>query len=186
MGISRVKDEYKEKLKEELKKEREEKEKLKKLLVKEKKKVIIRLADADLDGNKRLRWALLGIKGISFAMSKAICVAGGFDPNVRLKELSEEDLKKLEDIIRNPGKYGIPPFLFNRRRDPETGENIHLTGEDVKIRMNLDIQREIELGTYRGWRHKLGLPVRGQKTRSHFRKGRTVGVVRKKAQKGGK
>jgi len=177
MGVSRVKDVDRKEERKEMKKSLKET-----LLKKEKERArtIIRLVDADLDGEKPLRRALMGIKGISFAMSKAICAAGNFDPNRKLKELSEEELKKLEEIIRNPVKHGIPPFLVNRRKDPETGEDLHLVGEEVKIRMNFDIQKMIELKTYRGWRHKLGLPVRGQKTRSHFRKGRTVGVVKKK------
>jgi len=82
--------------------------------------------------------------------------------------------------LKNPQKYGIPSFVYNRRRDPESGVDRHLVGPDVKIMESFDIKREIELKTYKGFRHMQGLPVRGQKTRSHFRKGRTVGVLRGK------
>jgi len=148
---------------------------------------IIRLLNTDLDGEKYVINAIRKIKGIGFNMSKAIVEAAKIDPHKKLGELSEDELKKLEDVIKNPKNYGIPTYFLNRRKDPETGEDYHLIGEDVHIRMRRDIQKMIELGTYRGWRHKLGQPVRGQKTRSHFRSGRTVGVIRKKelAKRGG-
>ncbi len=147
-------------------------------------KKIVRLVNTDLDGTKPVIRAIMGIKGISFTMSKAIVYALGIDPNKKLGEFSERELEKLEDAIKNPKKYGIPSYLLNRRRDPETGEDYHLTGEDVHIRMKMDIKKMIELRTYRGWRHKLGQPVRGQKTRSHFRtRGRTVGVKKPKVSK---
>ncbi|OYT41924.1 MAG: 30S ribosomal protein S13 [Candidatus Aenigmarchaeota archaeon ex4484_224] len=143
-------------------------------------KTVIRLIDTDLDGTLPVIRAIRAIKGIGFTMSKAIVYAAKLNPNKKLMELSEEELKRLEDCILNPKKYRIPSYLLNRRRDPFEGKDYHLVGQDVEIKMKEDIKREIALGTYRGWRHKLGQPVRGQKTRSHFRTGRTVGVVRKK------
>ncbi|MCD6371898.1 MAG: 30S ribosomal protein S13 [Candidatus Aenigmarchaeota archaeon] len=142
---------------------------------------IVRVVNTDLDGEKPIIRAIRNIKGISFTMSKAIVYALGLDPNRKIGDLSEEEIEKLEDAIKNPKKYGIPPYLLNRRRDPETGEDYHISGEEVHIRMKMDIKKMIELRTYRGWRHKLGQPVRGQKTRSHFRSsGRTVGVKKPK------
>jgi len=67
----------------------------------------------------------------------------------------------------------------NRRKDLESGTDIHLSGQDVDIGRRFDIQRLVDAKTYKGVRHMLGLPVRGQRTRSSFRKGRVVGVVRK-------
>jgi len=141
---------------------------------------IVRVLNTDLNGNKRLAYALKGIKGISYTTARAVCIAAGYDPNIKLKTLTEQDIEHLEKVIRNPGDYGIPSYLFNRRKDLETGKDMHLTGSDLEIRRKLDIERYINLKTYRGWRHMLGQPVRGQRTRSHFReKGRVVGVVRK-------
>jgi small subunit ribosomal protein S13 len=94
--------------------------------------------------------------------------------------LSQEEIEKIEDCLKNPAKYNIPSFLFNRRRDPESGLDMHLVGPDVDIFRSMDIKREIELKTYKGFRHMYGQPVRGQRTRSHFRHGRTVGVLRGK------
>lgn len=147
-------------------------------------KAVVRLIDTDIDGTLPIRRAIWKIRGISFSYGNAVCKVfkevTGIDREFPIGNLSEEQLQILEDIIRNPQKYDIPSWLYNRRRDPYDGKDYHVVGDDVKIKMQFDIKREIELGTYRGWRHKLGQPVRGQRTRSHFRKGQTVGVVRQK------
>lgn len=142
-------------------------------------RAIVRVAGTDLDGEKPLKNVLMGIKGISHAMSKAICEAGSFDPNSKLGSLNEEEMARLESIIKEPAKFGIPIWSLNRRREPETGADLHLTGDDLIIARKFDVQKMVDLKTYRGMRHMLGLPVRGQRTRSSFRKGRVVGVVKK-------
>lgn len=142
-------------------------------------KLVVRVAGTDLDGEKKLINALKKIKGISHAMSKAICTVSGFDPNTKLGSLSETDLAKLEEIIKDPIKFGVPPYLVNRRKDPETGKDLHLVSSDLDIAKKFDIKKMIDIKSYKGVRHMYGLPVRGQRTRSSFRKGRVVGVMRK-------
>jgi len=181
MGISRVKDEA-EKKKEEVEKKKEKPKEVVKGLKKTEKKVegIVRILNTDLDANKNLLYGLTGIKGVSYTFSKAVIAALGLDAYKKLGSLTPEEIEKIEDCLKNPAKYNIPPFLFNRRRDPETGLDIHLVGPDVDIARSFDIKREIALKTYKGFRHMYGQPVRGQRTRSHFRHGRTVGVLRGK------
>jgi len=174
----RVKDEEKEKLKE-LKKEEKRKVKVEKK--EQEVRQIVRVIGTDLDGTKSLRMSLTKIKGISHSMSHSIINAVGFNPQMKLGDLSEEQLQKIEDAIKNPINYGIPVWSFNRRHDLATGADLHLSGSDVDITRKFDIQRMIDLKTYKGIRHMLGLPVRGQRTRSKFRGGRTIGVVRKEA-----
>lgn len=174
MGVTRVKVEGEEKKKE---KKKEEKIKIPRV---ERKKTIVRIAGTDLDGEKQAWIALKGIKGIGFTMSKAICKAAGIDPRIKLKELDEKQIEKLEEVIKDPAKFDIPSFLFNRRKDWETGKDLHLTSSELEIQTKFDIQRMIDIKSYKGIRHMLGLPVRGQRTRSSFRKGRTVGVIRRK------
>jgi small subunit ribosomal protein S13 len=175
MGVTKVKAE-------EEKVEKPKKEKVEKKVVGKKEvKVVVRVMNTDLDGEKPLKNALLGIKGISHAMSKAVCLAAGFDPNIKLGSLTENEIAKLEAVIKEPKKYGIPAWMLNRRKEPETGADFHLVGADLEIARKFDIQKMIELKTYKGFRHMLGLPVRGQRTRSSFRKGRVVGVVKKAA-----
>ncbi len=141
-------------------------------------KNIIRVAETNLDGTKPIRIALRKIKGISFMMSNAIAKKFG-DPNKKLGELNDEEIKKLESIITEPQKYGLPSWLFNRRREPKTGENIHLVASSLQFAHEMDINELKRKKCYRGIRHILGLPVRGQRTRSSFRKGKTIGVSRK-------
>jgi small subunit ribosomal protein S13 len=176
MGVTRVR------LPEEVEKPKEKKvAKPVKVKKPEKKELraIVRVAGTDLDGEKPLIRALRGIKGISYSMSKAISNVSGFDQNIKLGSLKEEDVQKLEEIIKNPVKFGVPAWMVNRRKDIETGQDLHLTGTDLDITKKFDIQRMIDLKTWKGFRHMLGQPVRGQRTRSSFRGGRVVGVIRK-------
>ncbi|HKZ45668.1 MAG TPA: 30S ribosomal protein S13 [archaeon] len=174
MGSTRVK------AKEEKHEEKKEKPKpAKPRLEKKEIKILVRVLNTDLDGEKSLIRTLKSIKGISHTMSRAICLVSGFDPNTKLGSLKEEDIHKIEEIIREPIKYGIPVFLVNRRKDIETGKDLHLSSVDMETGRRFDIQRMVDMKSYKGVRHMLGLPVRGQRTRSSFRKGRVVGVVRK-------
>ncbi len=141
---------------------------------------IIRVAGTDLDGGKPLIRALRKIKGLGFITTSEICRIAKIDPYTKLGELNESQMTSLEGIIKNPTKYGMVDYLINRRRDPDTGGNVHLTASDLDVAKKFDIQKYINLKTYRGWRHMQGQPVRGQRTRSTFRnKGRTVGVIKK-------
>ena len=141
-------------------------------------KVIIRVANTDLDGNKDIYNALRKIKGVSFMLSNVICNSLDIDRQKKAGTLSEKEIKEIENLISNPKK--IPSWLLNRRKDYETGDDLHLIGSKLKLRKEFDIKRLKKIKSYRGMRHAYGLPVRGQKTRSHFRKGRSVGVQKKK------
>lgn len=144
--------------------------------------LIIRVAGTDLDGEKAVGRALRKIKGIGVVTSKAICVAAKISPSTKLGALSEADIANLENVIKDPVNFGMPSFIVNRRKDPATGIDTHLTSSDLDIAKRFDVQRYINLRTYRGWRHMLGQPVRGQRTRSTFRTtGMAVGVLKKAA-----
>jgi small subunit ribosomal protein S13 len=141
---------------------------------------LVRISGTDLDGDKALGIAMLGINGLSWSLINAVCIVGNFDPKMKLKDMDDGMISRVEEIIKEPLKFGIPSYLANRRRDVETGEDMHLIGSDLEVANRFDVQRYIDLKTYRGWRHILGQPVRGQRTRSKFRqKGRVVGVVKK-------
>ena len=139
---------------------------------------IIRLGETNLDGNRKLKSAILGVKGVSFSLSKAISQISGLGEK-KVGDLSEEQLKKIEDMINHPEKYQIPSWLYNRRKDPETGGDRHLSVSQLELIKKLDIGREKKIRSYRGTRHIQELPVRGQRTRGSFRKGSVVGVSRK-------
>jgi len=143
-------------------------------------KDIIRMLDTDIKGSIPVVEGLTRIKGIGPTLSRAIIKKAGIPLDKKVGFLTEEELSKIEEIIKNV-KDIFPPYLLNRRFDRYTGKDHHLIGSDVKFVMERDIEFEKRLNTWRGLRHKLGLKVRGQRTRTTGRKkGATVGVRRKK------
>lgn len=145
---------------------------------------IVRVAETDLDGSKTVAIGIRKIKGIGFMLANAISqICPLADKNVG--DLSDSEIKELEDLILNIEKANIPKWLLNRRRDPVTGEDKHLAVSSLQLRKNMDINKMKKLKTYKGVRHSLGLPVRGQRTRGAFRKGKAVGVKRVKQPPGG-
>ncbi len=144
---------------------------------------IVRIAGRDINGNFKITKALMQVKGIGATMASAISNIAkskfGIDPSTRIGSLSEEKIAELESIMKNPLKFGIPEYLLNRRKDRETGENMHLIGSDLTVRVRQDIDYDIKIQTWRGFRHQYGQKVRGQRTRSTGRTGATVGVTKK-------
>lgn len=146
-------------------------------------KGIVRLAGRDLKGEVPLDRALARIKGIGERMASMLSRAAyselGLPNDAVIGELSDEQMRKLEEMMANPQKHGIPLWMLNRRRDIETGSDKHLIGTDLTFTVKQDIEREKETGTWIGYRHNYGQKVRGQHTRTTGRKGMTVGVIRK-------
>jgi small subunit ribosomal protein S13 len=151
---------------------------------------IIRVAGKDVDGTKRVEESIQGIKGLGQRISGMIAVQfrkeTGLSKDKKLGEFTAEEVKKLEEIILNPGKHNLPEWSLNRQKDYETGEDKHLIMNDLAFSLRNDIQRMAEMKSYKGLRHMWGLPVRGQKTRStHRGKGGTVSVTKKEEGKKG-
>ncbi|MEM3754499.1 MAG: 30S ribosomal protein S13, partial [Candidatus Bathyarchaeia archaeon] len=113
------------------------------------------------------------------AMATSIAQVANLDPSIRIGDLSDEDVEKIESIIKDPLKHGIPARLVNRRKDLETGKDFHLIGPDLALRIKSDIDLMKEIRSWKGIRHMYGLKVRGQRTRTTGRTGKTVGVRRK-------
>ena len=124
-----------------------------------------RIAGVDLPLNKRVQVGLTYIYGIGRTRSGSILEQAGVDRNVRVKDLSEDDVRKIRQIITDEGKVE----------------------GDLRKDVGLDIKRLMEINCYRGMRHRRGLPVRGQRTHTNARtrKGPRKGAVagKKKATK---
>jgi len=142
---------------------------------------IIRIAGTDLDGTLKLTHALSKINGVGITLANAITKKANINPNLRIGYITETDKTKIEDIITNPTKHGIPPHMLNRQKDQETGQNLHLTGADLKLQTKTDIEEMKNLKSWRGFRHAYSLRVRGQHTRTTGRKGKAMGVKKKEA-----
>ncbi len=142
-------------------------------------KGIVRIANFDIFGDKKIYNGLMKIKGINFMFSNAICNYLDLDKDRKIGTLNEDEIKKIQNLIENPDKF--PAWILNRRKDYETGKDLHLTGSNLTLSKDFDIKRLKKIKSYRGLRHAIGQPVRGQRTRSHFRTGTSVGVQRKAA-----
>ncbi|SRR5579871_1005995 len=122
-----------------------------------------RIAGIDLPKEKRIETALTYIYGIGLALSKRVLSKAGVNPSVRVKNLKDDEIARIQNTINT--------------------ENLKVEG-DLRREISMNIKRLIDIGTYRGSRHRKGLPVRGQrtKTNSRTRKGprKTVGSGRKK------
>src|SRR3989344_2028436 len=145
-------------------------------------KHLVRIASTDLDGAKPVYYALTQIKGINFRLSEAICKVAGVDRVATIGKLPDAQVKKLDEAVKHPAKAGIPVWMLNRKRDPESGQDRHLLVAELDFEKDNDIKRMKMIRSYRGLRHMFGYPVRVQRTRSNFRKnkGKVMGVKRAK------
>ena len=119
-----------------------------------------RIAGVELPTQKRVEIGLTYIYGIGRTTSNQILAKTGIDPDVRCKDLTEDDVSKLRDEI----------------------ENSHKVEGALRSEVALDIKRMVEIGCYRGVRHRKGLPVRGQRTKTNARtrKGKAKTIANKK------
>jgi len=119
-----------------------------------------RIAGVDIPNNKRIEIGLTYIYGIGLTASKQILAKTGVNPDVRGKDLTEDDVAKLRDEI----------------------ENAYTVEGDLRREVAMDIKRMVEIGCYRGIRHRKGLPVRGQRTKTNARtrKGPVKTIANKK------
>jgi small subunit ribosomal protein S13 len=143
---------------------------------------IIRILSTDIEGKMKVYPSLTKIKGVSWSFSNAVCKTLNIDKNRKIGSLKDEEIKKISEFIKNAQ---LPKHLLNRRKDLMTGENKHLVGSDLELQKEFDIKRLKKIRSYKGIRHGAGLPVRGQKTRTHFRRHRkkSSGIKRKSKKK---
>lgn len=119
-----------------------------------------RIAGVDLPREKRVEIGLTYIFGIGRSLASEILVKTGISPDVRVKDLTEDETAKLREVIES---------------------DYHVEG-DLRREVALNIKRLVEIGSYRGLRHRKGLPVRGQrsKTNARTRKGPKKTIANKK------
>ena len=142
---------------------------------------IVRIAGKDIPGTKKTIIGISQIKGMGYNFAKAILDVLKINPNSNVGFLTESQVVEIEKAMKNPASVNIPPWFLNRRKDMDTGNNLHLITSDIDFNVRNDIEREKNMNGWRGFRHTYGLKVRGQRTRTTGRKGGAVGV-----RKGGK
>ncbi len=144
-------------------------------------KYIVRLFGQDVDGTMKVPYALAMVKGIGYNTARAIVRQLAIDKDKRLGELSDSELKKIEEALSDKTIKGLPSWMLNRRKDYDSGLDLHLVTSELIFYARNDIEREKKVKSWRGVRHALGLKVRGQRTRTTGRSGATIGVKRTKA-----
>ena len=138
---------------------------------------LVRILAKDIEGRMKIYVGLTKIKGVSWSVSNATCKMLNLDKEKKIGSLTEKEIEQISEFIRNPK---TPSFLKNQKSNFETGKDSHLTGSDLELKTEFDIKRLKKIKAYRGLRHLAGLPTKGQRTRSHFRKNRRKGSGIKK------
>ena len=142
----------------------------------------VRIANTDLGGNKGIAIAMRKIKGVNFMFSNMVCNLAGVDKTAKTGYLNDEQVKKIDDVLNNPLKYNAPSWMLNRRKNYEDGKDYHLVTGNLSFAEENDIKRMKKIRSYGGIRHGKGLPVRGQRTKSNFRRNKgkaSLGVAKK-------
>ena len=142
---------------------------------------VVRILSKDIEGSMQLYPGLTQIKGVSWTLSNATCQILGMDKQKKIGALTEEEIEKVSKFLKNPE---VPEYVLNRRGDFESGEDKHLIGVDLELTNEFDVKRHKKIKNYRGLRHMVGLPLRGQRTKSNFRRNRKKGAgIKKKGDK---
>jgi len=151
--------------------------------IEESNEILIRIAGQDILGSRNVYAGLTRIKGVGWVISGILCKNLKLKRNMRFFELDKPTIQKIEDELK---EIKAPDFVKNRRADFDSGETQHLTSIKLDMKKEFDIKRLKKIQSYRGMRHALKLPVRGQRTRSNFRRsGIAVGVKKPKIGKKG-
>jgi small subunit ribosomal protein S13 len=144
-------------------------------------KHIVRIANVDIPGEKHVKIALTKIKGVGTILADVFCKLANIDRQKKAGYLTPEEIVELNKVVNDPLSNGLPLWMINRKNDYETGEDKHLLTGTLNFVQDNDLKRLKKIKTLRGIRHQRKLPVRGQRTRSNFRKGKgkVVGVKKK-------
>lgn len=141
---------------------------------------ILRLLNTNVDGKRKIMYALTEIKGIGRRFSNIVCKKADVDLNKRAGELNSDELERIVTIMQNPAQYKIPTYFLNRQKDIIDGKNSQILSNAVDSKLRDDLERLKKIRAHRGLRHFWGLRVRGQHTKTTGRRGKTVGVSKKR------
>src|SRR5207245_9479703 len=102
-------------------------------------RLILRVLGADVDGTKKVPFGLSRIRGVGPNFAQAVVKVARISPEAGIGSLSEAEIARLEEVIKDPAKHGIRSRLFNSRKDIESGRDMHLVGQDVVLRTQANI-----------------------------------------------
>ncbi|OQR75952.1 40S ribosomal protein S18-like [Tropilaelaps mercedesae] len=150
------------------------------LVVPEKFQHILRVLNTNIDGQTKVMYALTSIKGVGRRFANIVCKKADIDLNKRAGELTEHEVNAIITILNNPRQFKIADWFLNRQKDIIDGKFSQVVSNNLDSKLREDLERLKKIRAHRGLRHYWGLRVRGQHTKTTGRRGRTVGVSKKK------
>jgi len=139
----------------------------------------VRVSNTDLDGTKQVQISLTGIKGVGLHTALILARKAAVNTHALMGKLSNEEVDRIRTVV-DEYVEAAPTWMMNRPKDLYTGKARHITGVDVALTREEDLNIMKKMRCYRGIRHETGQKVRGQRTKSTGRTGTTVGVSKKK------
>ncbi|CAM0905478.1 unnamed protein product [Alopecurus aequalis] len=141
---------------------------------------ILRLLNTNVDGKQKIMFALTAIKGIGRRYSNIVCKKADVDMNKRAGELTTEELERVMNVVQNPRSFKVPDWFLNRKKDIKDGRFSQVLSNNLDMKLRDDLERLKKIRNHRGLRHYWGVRVRGQHTKTTGRRGKTVGVSKKR------
>ncbi|CAN6213248.1 unnamed protein product, partial [Urochloa humidicola] len=141
---------------------------------------ILRLLNTNVDGKQKIMFPLTSIKGVGRRFSNIVCKKADIDMNKRAGELTPEELERLMTVVANPRQFKVPDWFLNRKKDYKDGRFSQVVSNALDMKLRDDLERLKKIRNHRGLRHYWGLRVRGQHTKTTGRRGKTVGVSKKR------
>ena len=130
---------------------------------------ILRIMGTDVQGTLKTVYAVAQVKGLSAALANAVLKKAGVNPDLRVGFITESDISKIEDVIKDPVKYGIPSWMFNRRKDADSGKDQHVLSAELALKIKTDIDGAKEIRSWRGYRHAYSLQSTWSKNKNHWK-----------------
>ncbi|XP_021748256.1 40S ribosomal protein S18-like [Chenopodium quinoa] len=141
---------------------------------------ILRLLNTNVDGKQKIMFAMTSIKGIGRRYANICCKKADIDMNKRAGELTTTELDNLMTVVANPRQFKVPDWFLNRQKDYKDGRYSQVVSNQLDMKLRDDLERLKKIRNHRGLRHYWGLRVRGQHTKTTGRRGKTVGVSKKR------
>merc|ERR1711964_25507 len=141
---------------------------------------ILRIQNTNIDGNIKIGFALTSIRGMGKRFTDLVLKKADVDKTKRAGQINEDELERIQTTMTQPKNFKIPVWFLNRQRDIKDGKDSQITSNNLDNKLREDFERMKKIRIHRGIRHYWGLRVKGQKTKTTGRHGRTVGVLSKK------
>ena len=113
--------------------------------------------------------------------SNALCNILNLDKKRKIEDLSDDEIEKIENYLYDQEKKEMPKWILNKQKDDETGNNIHICGKDIEFDLIKQRRKLFKIKTYKGLRARLKLTLRGQRTKSNFRRNKTMASIKSKS-----